>query len=161
MSDATVRALWRAFVQQPTPENAHRWACMEARLRGDLPDPPAIDSALSDHHEMFGRLSPNSSSYFANALARTRGEAERMPPYGPTRGTLLVRDLADAKGVGVGDRSLIAAATGLELLGIFREPWADYLTRSRRVLPGIALEIAGRAAAWSASKAERAAWVAS
>lgn len=131
--------------------------------------------ARADHHarmvKAHGKEPPFGRPRYCEITARRLGWVEATPavraraaafPHATMSG-LLIRDLADeppdhfhGQSAGVGVQSILAAACALELAGVFRPAWVDWLRRARITearLVGVVLgvhRVARAQAAWRA-----------
>jgi hypothetical protein len=141
VSDIVAREAWRAFLREPSPENAHRWALIEARSRGELADGEEwLDRTVSEVGPALDLLAQGGPARVVRALERFG--CKESPPT--------LRALADThpdriEGAGCGDNTLIGTAVLLEALGVYREAWSLLLLRAERVIPGVVKEVRRRA----------------
>lgn len=141
MSDIVAREAWRAFLREPSPENAHRWALIEARSRGELAEGEEwLDRPISEIGPALDRLALGGPARVVRALT-----ALGCKEYPPTLRALADTDPDRFEGAGCGDYTLVGAAMLLEALGIYRDGWSLLLLRMERVVPGVVQEVRRRA----------------
>jgi hypothetical protein len=141
VSDLAAREAWRAFLRDPTPDTAFRWASLEARARGELADGEEwLDRTIEETGPALDRLSVGGPARVVRALA-LMGRLETPPT---------LRSLADTppqqfEATGCGDMTLVGVAVLLEALGIYRDDWSLLLLRAERITPGVVKEVRRRA----------------
>ena len=141
MSDLAAREAWRAFLREPSPESAFRWASLEARQRGELSDGEEwLDRTIHEVGPALDQLANSGPARIVRALAA----------IGCKQPTPTLRSLADTdptrfEGAGCGDYTLVGAAVLLEALGIYRDAWSLLLLQSERLIPGVVKEVRRRA----------------
>lgn len=141
MSDLVAREAWRAFLREPSPENAHRWALIEARSRGELAEGEEwLDRPIQEIGPALDQLAAGGPSRVVHAL-RSIGCKENPP----TLRALADADPARVADCGCGDYTLAGVAVLLEWLGIYREGWSLLLLRMERVAPVVVGEVRRRA----------------
>lgn len=142
MSDIVAREAWRAFLREPSPENAHRWALIEARSRGELADDCEewLDRPVNEVGRALDRLAVGGPARVVRALSAIG--CKESPPT--------LRAIADTHpdrfhGAGCGDYTLVGVAMLLEALGVYRDAWSLLLMRAERLTPGVTHEVRRRA----------------
>lgn len=155
MSDAHTRCAWRAFVSDPTAENALRWAVLEARGREALPQPAeALNKTVDELRDVWdgvafgatGRIMRSVAWLWRRTLTTGRGElpAElKLPNVEPwpdevtqeahLPSLIRVRHVVAAGPYRLrfapetGDLTLLAIASGLDRIGIVDADWTQHL----------------------------------
>lgn len=141
MSDIVAREAWRAFLREPCPETAYRWAVIEARSRGELDDSEEfLDRTLYEVGPALDRLSVGGPARVTRAL-----QAIGCKEVPPTLRALADTGPARFEGAGCGDYTLAGVAVLLEALGVHRDDWSLALLRAERVTPGVVKEVRRRA----------------
>lgn len=70
MSDSHTRSAWRAFVGDPTAENALRWAVLEARNRETLNSPAGVlNSPIREHEKVWNKFAASACGRMERGLA--------------------------------------------------------------------------------------------